>query len=132
MNDGCVVLNVMRLARDGLFDGRSQQGSLSWKPEEGGGSAGSMTYALAASGSNEYRIELRYQAMVGRRRRDFEESIAALCETGHEEGDRWWFRCPFRKDGRPCGRRTVKLFLPPGRSRFGCRFCHDLTYVGKG
>jgi hypothetical protein len=43
-------------------------------------------------------------------------------------GLRWWFLCPQRVDARECGRRMCKLYLPPGGQRFGCRYCHALTY----
>ena len=43
-------------------------------------------------------------------------------------GVRYWFRCPVKHDGKPCGRRVKKLYLPPGKEVFGCRLCHDLTY----
>jgi len=32
-------------------------------------------------------------------------------------------------NGRGCGRRVGKLYLPPGGRYFGCRQCHDLTYT---
>jgi hypothetical protein len=44
-------------------------------------------------------------------------------------GLRWWFYCPLVVNGRPCGRRVGKLYLPPGRRYFGCRHCHRLTYT---
>jgi hypothetical protein len=37
--------------------------------------------------------------------------------------------CPLRVDGRSCGRRVGKLYLPPAGGYFGCRHCHDLTYT---
>jgi len=43
-------------------------------------------------------------------------------------GLRWWFLCPLLSDGRPCGRRVGKLYLPPRGRYFGCRQCHNLTY----
>ncbi|MCI0625457.1 MAG: hypothetical protein L0387_28065 [Acidobacteria bacterium] len=43
-------------------------------------------------------------------------------------GVRWWFRCPLVIKGKPCRRRVGKLYLPYGRSLFGCRHCHQLTY----
>jgi len=36
---------------------------------------------------------------------------------------RHWFKCPL------CGRRSFKLYLPPGGTVFGCRDCHHLTYT---
>jgi hypothetical protein len=41
---------------------------------------------------------------------------------------RWWFNCPFLKNGDSCGRRVGKLYLPPGTTYFGCCHCHNLTY----
>ena len=43
-------------------------------------------------------------------------------------GLRYWFRCPVEHDGKPCGRRTKRLYLPPGQEIFGCRACYGLTY----
>ncbi len=43
-------------------------------------------------------------------------------------GMRHWFSCPWLVDGKPCGRRVSKLYLPPAEDRFGCRECHKLTY----
>ena len=40
-------------------------------------------------------------------------------------GLRWWWRCPVVT----CGRRVLKLYLPPGGGVFACRSCHRLTYT---
>jgi hypothetical protein len=37
-------------------------------------------------------------------------------------GERIWFLCP------ACETRARKLYLPPGRTYFLCRTCHDLSY----
>lgn len=37
-------------------------------------------------------------------------------------GLRWWWLCP------DCGRRCLKLYLPPRSRHFACRVCHDLSY----
>jgi hypothetical protein len=44
--------------------------------------------------------------------------VSTPCQFG---GVRWWIRCA-------CGRRVVKVYLPPGQCRFACRTCHNLTY----
>jgi hypothetical protein len=36
---------------------------------------------------------------------------------------------PLIVNGRSCGRRVGKRYLPPGARYFGCRRCHDLTYT---
>jgi hypothetical protein len=46
----------------------------------------------------------------------------------HIGGVRYWFRCPMEHNGKPCGRRVKKLYLPSGEQVFGCRQCYDLTY----
>ena len=43
-------------------------------------------------------------------------------------GRRYWFLCPFVRDGIRCGRRVGRLYLPPSQQLFGCRRCYDLTY----
>jgi hypothetical protein len=44
-------------------------------------------------------------------------------------GLRWWFICPPNVNGRSCGRRVGKLYLPPRSRYFCCRHCHELTYT---
>jgi hypothetical protein len=44
-------------------------------------------------------------------------------------GIRWWFLCPVSKDGVLCNRRPSRLYLPLDEKYFGCRQCHDLTYM---
>ena len=39
--------------------------------------------------------------------------------------ERVWFICP------GCGRQVRKLYLPPGAFHFGCRICHDLSYLSR-
>ncbi len=41
---------------------------------------------------------------------------------------KYWFICGLTTNGRYCGRRVAKLYLPPNGEYFGCRHCHDLTY----
>lgn len=43
-------------------------------------------------------------------------------------GLRWWVRCPLTPEGKPCGRRVSKLYLPDFDLLFGCRTCHELAY----
>ena len=45
------------------------------------------------------------------------------------DGFRWWFTCPTPRSRYACNHRVSKLYLPNGRSMFGCRKCHDLTYT---
>ena len=47
------------------------------------------------------------------------------CRLG---GRRFWLRCPMQRNGVPCDREVLRLYLPPGGLMFGCRHCHNLTY----
>jgi hypothetical protein len=67
-------------------------------------------YSLTRSGEN-----LDYKVLLGTTRPRF-------------GGLRWWFICPLIANGRKCGRRVGKLYLPPGGKYYGCRHCYDLTY----
>lgn len=52
----------------------------------------------------------------------FDYRVTLQTTRPHYGGWRWWFTCP------RCDRRVRKLYLPPGRTHFGCRHCYDLTY----
>lgn len=45
--------------------------------------------------------------------------VTTPCTAG---GVQWWFKCP------RCDRRVRFIYLPPGKVRFACRHCHNLTY----
>ena len=51
--------------------------------------------------------------------------ISTPCNFG---GFRWWYCCPIIKNKSPCNRRIGVLYLA-NTSYFGCRHCHNLTYI---
>jgi hypothetical protein len=57
-----------------------------------------------------------------------EEAVGLRTTRPNYGGVRWWFSCPRAIDGKGCGRRVGKLYRAPGRRRFACRRCLDLTY----
>jgi hypothetical protein len=46
-------------------------------------------------------------------------------------GLRWWFICPLLENGHTCGRRVRKLYRPRYGKYYGCRRCHNLSYVSR-
>ena len=54
--------------------------------------------------------------------------VTTPCNFG---GVRYWFICGLVVDGKPCGRRVAKLYLPPRSRYFGCRHCYNLTYKSR-
>ena len=53
------------------------------------------------------------------------ELVTTPCNFGKF---RYWFVCPLGTNGRYCGRRVAKLYLPGRADYFGCRHCYNLTY----
>jgi len=60
--------------------------------------------------------------------RDVSYPVPVEYTTCNFGGVRPWFRCPGVVDGRECGRRVGKLYLPPGQDLYLCRHCYDLGY----
>jgi hypothetical protein len=57
----------------------------------------------------------------------FDEQVIELAESDvYRRGQRKWFACP-GLDGRACGSKRMKLYLPPGESTFACTDCHGIT-----
>lgn len=56
------------------------------------------------------------------------QSIPVSTTQPYLGGKRFWFLCPTIRNGRRCGRRVGRLYLPRGQQIFGCRHCHNLTY----
>ena len=59
---------------------------------------------------------------------DLDYKIQLDCTRCHFGGFRFWFVCPLWVNGRYCGRRVGKLYLPGNATYFGCRHCYNLTY----
>ena len=71
------------------------------------------SYSVAREGEEKESMDYKVQL------------VATPCRFG---GRRYWFICPLSKDGRACGRRVARLYIPPGGRYFGCRHCYELTY----
>jgi hypothetical protein len=61
----------------------------------------------------------------------FERYSIAIAPTPcgkHGNGVRWMFLCPICNGGAFPAKHCLKLHIPRGAQRFGCRECHDLIY----
>jgi len=127
--EDCFVLDVNKLARDGMIRRTPWQGSLIWTNTRTGEQSASLCYTCTGGGDY-WTFTLSYTM----KRRDGEKHEVVLpipLQTTEPRfgGERWWFTCPLTVGGRPCRRRVGKLYLPPGGLYFGCRRCYDLTYT---
>ncbi|MDB5297498.1 MAG: hypothetical protein JWO31_3481 [Phycisphaerales bacterium] len=125
VEDG-LTLSEARLTRTGLLGpNRHQVGTVTWTNTATGEQAATIGLdpdVWAEQGST----RLHYT----RDKTDAVDYRVAVTSTPLPWGGRrWWFACPLVVDGRACGRRCDKLYLPPGRRHFGCRRCHGQTYT---
>ena len=124
----CLILSAGKLARDGIIARSPGSGWLSWTNTASGEQTASASYSREVVDD---RVVLRLRYSVTRRdgeKHDIEEPISLQTTPSTVGGRRWRFTCPLVVNGRSCGRRVGKLYLPPGARYFGCRHCHDLTY----
>ena len=73
---------------------------------------------------------MSYEVSHGRllSKRSMEYVIGVITSRCHYGGRRYWLRCPVLRNGIPCGRRALKLYLVPGSTIFTCRQCSGLTH----
>jgi len=125
----CLILSAGKLARDGTITKAPGSGWLQWTNTATGERTATLGYSREME-NNVVVLKLRFT--VTRRDGgavDVDEPISLQTTPSAVGGRRWWFTCPLVVNGRACGRRVDKLFLPPGARYFGCRHCHDLTYA---
>ncbi len=121
--EDCYTLDVNWMTREGMFDECWRSGSIRWSNSRTGKETSSIGYEV---NTPDRWIRLYYHSH--RFNEDFDYKIA-LTTTDLSWGViRWWFICPLHVNGRYCGRRVGKLYLPPVGRHYGCRHCYDLTY----
>lgn len=123
--EDCRELDVSGFVRRDHF--RHASGNVTWY--RGDEVTATIGYTVRQGGGSAPSLVLRYAVTPrGGERLEVEESVQLVSTPCHFGGRRWWFTCPLSVDGRPCGRRVRKLYLPPAGRYFGCRHCYALTY----
>jgi hypothetical protein len=61
-------------------------------------------------------------------KKEYDYKIQIVTTPCNYGGVRYWFRCPLIVNGKFCGKRVGKIYLPPLGKYFGCRTCHNLSY----
>jgi hypothetical protein len=128
--EDCRSIDAARWQREGVLRPLTscRSGSWIWSDAETGEQRASIGYesdCFEASGFASLRYTITRQgASIAV---DYKISVTA---TKTPWGAlRWWFICPLVVNGRSCGRRVRKLYLPGGGRYFGCRHCYNLTYT---
>ena len=128
--EDCLSLDANRWTREGILkEGVFKAGTLRWT--YGNGSTFAVHYEVVTGTPDPSVVRLSYSWIwTATGEQESANYRVPLTTTMPRFGGlRWWFVCPLSINGRPCGRRVGKLFLPPHARYFGCRHCHDLTYT---
>jgi hypothetical protein len=124
--EACAHLDAAGLWREGAIQpGRTTSGSLGYVYP--GGDRVSLAYRAEA---DECRGVVHLGTASTWTGQDVVAYRAELVATRNGfRGLLWYCLCPLTAGGVTCGRRVRKLYLPPRERFFGCRVCHDLSYV---
>jgi hypothetical protein len=125
-------IDANRWTREGILKvGAYVTGRWAWTYSSG--SRFSVTYQVFTDSAYESHLRLFYTwTWNGSGEPQSADYAVQLARTVPRFGGlRWWFICPLTADGRLCGRRVGKLYLPPRASYFGCRHCYDLSYTSR-
>ncbi len=120
--EDCLTLDINTLAREGLMVPAGCRGSIDWSNKSTGEKFASVCFELTVKNNESPNLRLGYTVGSGENKKPVQEAIYLQTTKPHLGGVRWWFTCP------NCGRRAVKLYIPPGAKLFQCRLCYRLTY----
>lgn len=114
-----LTLDINRLIRQRtIVPARHVSGFLTWTTTRTGEKVASIGYEASLIGRMSPWLRLHYSA------NGTPQDYRVQIETSpcHYGGVRWWSLCPIS------GRRTAKLYLPPGATIFAARRTHGLAY----
>lgn len=120
--EGSLALDVNQLVKAGLMKHGNHLGALKWTRGIGGNNMASLSYEMVDYGTDELALEVAYALTRHREQETVQDTIWFMSTYPNLGGVRWWLACP------RCGRRSGKLYLRPGGTRFLCRRCHGLKY----
>ncbi len=125
----CRHIDAGRWMREGILAPDLRRwGGWVWKHGYTGEQTASIGYEVNSTTAYPW-VRLFYTITpTGGEPQHYDYRIALTTTQPHYGGLRWWWICPLVKDGRRCGRRVGKIYLPPGGQYFGCRHCYALTY----
>ena len=125
--EDCLILSAAKLMRDGMLrPGLCGWHSLTWTNTVTGEKLSSIGFDVNL-GTDSGTARLHYTRTSAGEAMDYHVNLATTPLPWG--GLRWWFICPLTVNGRSCGRRVGKLYLPHDGRYFGCRHCYDLTYT---
>ena len=123
--EDCLQIDVNELSSAGvLVPGRS--GGIEWFQRCSRRVTDAVRYAVHLTTKGDMYLILRYSF---RGTENIDLQVRLQTTPPQFGGRRWWFTCPLAIGERACDRRIGKLYSPYYARYFGCRHCHDLTYI---
>lgn len=108
-----------------------RSGTMTWtRSGMWGENKSSVGIEVSVRNDNDYlRIHYTQTERDTGEKKDFNYKIPLTTTPCKYGGVRYWFTCPWYKNGVYCGRRVSKLYKDG--DYFACRHCYDLTYESR-
>jgi len=121
----CRSIEVARWVREDIIAPDTRRlGCWAWMNSYTGERTASLGYEVDTRGRPPW-VRLFYTVTPwGGEPVDYDYKIQLVTTRPNFGGQRWWFVCPLLG----CGRRVLKVYLPPSGRYYGCRQCYRLTY----
>jgi hypothetical protein len=118
------------LKKHGYFKYGWLSGTITWTRSGYWGEHKSSVGIQTSIGDESYlRIHYTQTDRDTEEKKDFDYKIPLATTPCRYGGIRYWFTCPWYKNGKYCGRRVGTLYKDG--DYFACRHCYDLTYQSR-
>jgi len=126
-------LTASFLRKHRYFDGVNRGGTVTWTTSGAWGehkSGVSIQTLMHDPDKQELRIYYTQTDKHTDEKKDFDYRIPLTTSPCNYGGVRYWFVCPWYKNGHYCGRRVAVLYKGNG-DYFACRHCYNLSYESR-
>jgi hypothetical protein len=123
--DGLKKIETSWLRQQGYFQGM-KSGMITWTFRASDTKDSVSVLISTLEGDNYMRLSYTQTDRDSGEKKDFDYCILLTSTPCHYGGRRYWFTCPFSRNGTYCGRRVGVLYKDG--DYFACRHCYDLTY----
>jgi len=123
--DNVKKISTSFLKKYGYFNGR-RSGTIIWTREYDEHKDSVNIEVLTHVGNDYLRISYIQTDNYSGERKDFDYKIPLATTPCRFGGKRYWFVCPWYKNGVYCGKRVSTLYKDG--DYFACRHCYNLTY----
>ncbi|MCB9798577.1 hypothetical protein H6758_02535 [Candidatus Nomurabacteria bacterium] len=128
--DDCKKIEIWTLKKWGYLDTSFRSGTITWTHGYSGNKSSVGIQSVMWKDEGQY-IRIHYTQTDWRteEKTDFDYQIPLTTTECHFGGIRYWFRCPWYKNGVYCGRRVGVIYK--NGDYFACRHCYELSYASR-